>query len=195
LKQPQFRDSFHPVNAEPKSIKPRRKPTAAEHAERVDFVATMLARLCTRSEIHKAVKEKYGDLHWRTADRYMVRAREQLHKQASLTKSEAMEIGLSVILGVIKTGTPTVRIRAEERLASIMGYDAPKRSEYSGPGGLPIQTAQVHIDMAAVQRRVAEAVEGEERMRMLEERGLVIVPPIEGGGNGNGHNGDDSQDG
>lgn len=125
----------------------------------------------------------------------MVRAREQLHNQASLTKSEAMEIGLSVILGVIKTGKPGERIRAEERLASIMGYDAPKRSEYSGPGGLPIQTAQVHIDMAAVQRRVAEAVEGEERMRMLEERGLVIVPPIEEGGNGNGHNGDDSQDG
>jgi hypothetical protein len=69
------------------------------------------------------------------------------------------------------------------------------RQEISGPGGLPIQTAQVHIDMAAVQRRVAEAVEGEERMRLLEERGLVIVPPIEGGGNGNGHNGDDPQDG
>jgi hypothetical protein len=32
-------------------------------------------------------------------------------------------------------------------------------------------------------------------MRLLEERGLVIVPPIEGGGNGNGHNGDDPQDG
>lgn len=166
-----------------------RKPTAAEHAERVDFVAAMLARVCTRTEIHRAVNEKYGDLHWRTSDRYMVRAREQLHKQASLTKTEAMEIGLSVILGVIKTGKPTERIRAEERLASIMGYDAPHRTELSGPGGMPIQSMDVTLNVNAIKERVAAAVEGEERLKLMAERGLVSFPNVPGGNGGNGHHG------
>ena len=106
-----------------------------------------------------------------------------------MTKTEAMEIGLSVILGVIKTGKPTERIRAEERLASIMGYDAPRRTELSGPGGMPIQSMDVTLNVAAIKERVAAAVEGEERLKQMAERGLVSFPSIPGGNGGNGHHG------
>lgn len=171
------------------SITPRRKPTAQEHAERIDFVAARVARTCTRSEIHSAFRKRWAWVHWKTIDNYIVRAREQLRRQASMSKDDAKQIGLGVILGVMKEGKPIERIRAEERLAAIMGYDAPKRTEVSGPGGLPIQSVDVSLNMNEIRDRVRVAVEGEEAVKLMEARGLLTFPEVPGknGGNGNGN--------
>lgn len=53
----------------------------------------------------------------------------------------------------------------------------------------PLPARDVSIDMEALRRRVEAAVEGEERMKMLIERGLVAAPSEFGGNGGNGHHG------
>lgn len=59
-----------------------------------------------------------------------------------MPKDEARELGLTVILDCLKSTNAGVRIRAEQRLAEITGYNAPTRTELSGPNGAPIQTAE-----------------------------------------------------
>ena len=57
-----------------------RKPTAAQLALRVDTVLEMICRGHTRVQIHSVCAEKWG-VDWRTADRYVSRAREERAKE------------------------------------------------------------------------------------------------------------------
>lgn len=172
------------------------KPTRLEHDERCDYVAKLMVRCLSKYEINRLMRERFG-VCARTVENYRARVKETWAKDAVRGRDQMRSESLAFYESIQREPkvSAQARIRARQCIDVLFGLIAPTKHEVSGPGGLPIQTAQVHIDMAAVQRRVAEAVEGEERMRMLEERGLVIVPPIEGGGNGNGHNGDDPQDG
>ena len=185
--------------------KPYRKPTAQVLAERIDAVANMMARLCTRSQIHKyAVQQGWG-IHWNSVDRYMVRARKLLAERSQMTKEQARGICLNVLLGVINTGSPRERIAAEARLAEIFGINAPARSEISGPEGAPIAVAEkvVILELPALDDRAAQdeaAVAAWRRERgeaWLAGRGGVGIAdgagkPQDGavsGNGGNGHNG------
>lgn len=169
--------------------KPYRKPTAQVLAERIDAVANMMARLCTRSQIHKYAVQQGWEIHWNSVDRYMVRARKLLAERSQMTKEQARGICLNVLLGVINTGSPRERIAAEARLAEIFGINAPARSEISGPEGAPIAVAEkvVILELPALDDQPArdqadvEAWRREHGQDWLAERGGVK------GNGGNGH--------
>lgn len=115
--------------------KPFHKATRQVQDEIIDFVAKLLTRQASRYEIHKAVEAKF-DLGWDQTDRtYIPRAKEQIRKATSISKDQAREIGLGVLLDVVKTEKGNVRVNAERRLSEIFGYNAPTRTELSGPDG------------------------------------------------------------
>lgn len=126
----------------PGNRKPFRKATLEEQAEIIDFVAKLLVRQASKFEIHKAVETKFGKSWQQTDVVYLTRAREQVRKAASITKDQAREIGLGVLLDVVKTEKGNVRVNAERRLSEIFGYNAPTRTELTGADGGPIATKE-----------------------------------------------------
>lgn len=177
--------------------KPRRpyyKPSVREYNERVEFVGKCLSKLLTKTEIHRACEEKYG-VDARTADRYLSRAKVLLHERCNMPKEEARELGLTVILDCLKSPKELIRLRAEERLAMIAGYESPRNYELTGKGGGPLELLQVKVDMDAVRKRIEAGVDQVARMDALVERGIVPLGITGGngdgkggaGGNGDGH--------
>lgn len=150
------------------------KPTAREHAERVDFVGQCLGKLLTRTQIHRACEEKWG-VHWRSADRYMVRAKELLRERCRMPKDEARELGLTVILDCLKSPNASIRLRAEERLAMITGYEPPRRSEITGADGGPVAVAEkvVILELPALDDRPAQDEKAVADWRREHARGVA----------------------
>lgn len=140
-----------------KPRKPYRKPTVREYNERVDFVGQCLGKLLTRTQIHRACEEKWG-VDWRTTDRYVRRAKTDLQARCKMDKAEAREMGMTVILDCLKSPNAAIRLRAEERLAMITGYEPPRRSEISGPEGGPVAVAEkvVILELPALDDRAAQ---------------------------------------
>lgn len=122
--------------------KPFKKANLQEQAEIIDFVAKLLVRQASKYEIHKAVEAKFNKS-WKQTDAiYLGRARAQIRKATSITKDQAREIGLGVLLDVVKTEKGNVRVNAERRLSEIFGYNAPTRTELTGADGGPIATKE-----------------------------------------------------
>ena len=113
-------------------------PTRAEHDERVEFVAELLVRQQKRMQIHRAVQAKWP-VHWRSVDRYLVHAKEMLRKQAQMSKDDAKNIGVNVLIGVFREGKASERVAAVRVWSEIWGYNAPVKHEVSGADGQPLQ--------------------------------------------------------
>ncbi len=123
--------------------KPFKKANLKEQAEIIDFVANMLIRQASRYEIHKAVESQFGKS-WDQTDRsYVTRAKEQIRKATNITKDQAREIGLGVLLDVVKTEKGNVRVNAERRLSEIFGYNSPTQHRIGDPSGQPISPAVI----------------------------------------------------
>ena len=124
----------------PGQKRPFIKGTAAEVQERIESVAQMLVRQATRGEIHKHVSDKWNKT-WRAADTYIGRAKSFLRKQAQMTPEEGRAQGIGILIDVLRIGNVSQRLAAEKRLGEIIGYDAPRRQELSGPEGAPLALA------------------------------------------------------
>lgn len=115
------------------------KATAEVVQERVEFIARLLVQRLSRTEIHKEVKKQWR-LDWRTIDNmYISRAKQFLVKQAAMSPADAKNVGVNVLLEVIRTGKPSERTSAERRLSEIYGYNAPTKIEHLGEGGGPME--------------------------------------------------------
>ncbi len=128
----------------PGTRKPFRKATRIEVEERVELIAAYMRvnPLCTKWDIHRKFVKKFN-IHYAHLDQvYVPRAREILVKQAKITKDQAKEVGVNLILTLLSHHEPKVRLAAEKRLAEIYGYNAPTRIESSGPDGGPIQVEE-----------------------------------------------------
>jgi len=118
---------------------PFRKATQEEIERRVEYCAKlMVPGLKTKTEIHDAMRRKYG-LHWVTVDQlYIIRAEKWLRERAEITAARAKRTGVNVLLDIMRTGTNGERLRAERALAEIYGYNAPRRHEVTGADGKPL---------------------------------------------------------
>lgn len=144
------------------------KPTNEELEIRVDVVADLICKLRSKAEIREECFKRWA-VHWRTADRYMVRANEELKKRTRMSRDEARDIGVAVLIEKLRHGSDLIALRAEERLAAIFGYNAPKQLEVTGKDGQPL----AYKDMTPQERRA----------RLDEIFGRVAKV----NGNGNGH--------
>jgi len=123
--------------------KPYIKATTQEMEERIEFVARCLVRQLSKMEIHKAIKLKFN-IEWRMTDIYIAHARRYLQKQSRMSKEEAKDNGIGVLLDVIRTD-PKQRVQAEKRLSEIFGYNAPVKLQPVGEDGIGPAEFIVHV--------------------------------------------------
>lgn len=125
-------DAAHPTG---------RKATAKEVQERVRLAAQLRARCLKKHEIIQVLCEKYG-VTWQMAQIYFCRATDQAMQ--ALNEPRQNHICRSVEVYERIVADPQSKknevISARARIDSLLGLDAPRRTELSGPGGTPIAT-------------------------------------------------------
>lgn len=128
----------------PGQYKPLVKCTAQQMEERVEFVADRLANQWRTGQIKKAVKLKF-DIEFRQCAEYITRAKKLLQKQSLMTKEDARNIGINVLLGVIRNGNSHEKISAERSLREIFGYSAPIKLQPVGEEGIGPAQFILHV--------------------------------------------------
>ena len=111
---------------------------------RIDQVAKHLREqpLASKFDLHKAFCRKFGVV-WQTVDVYVGRARRLLQKESKMTTEQARAHGVGVLFNLLNDSNHAIRIKAETRLASIYGYDAPTQTRVGSPDGSSLPSAVI----------------------------------------------------
>jgi hypothetical protein len=154
------------------------KPTNQELSRRIEIVAKLFNKGATPSEIHRVCQQQFG-VDWRTANRYVHRAKAYLQRVVDMDPKAAKALGMNVLLGVIRDGEPSARVAAERRWSEIWGYNAPTRVDHS----------------VTVEARPLKDVPTDKLIELVQaEMDPVSLPPGEllklANGNGDSANGD-----
>jgi hypothetical protein len=108
-----------------------------EFERRVREVADHLIQLPLTSnfELHDIFCPKYG-VEWRQIDRYAAQARKfnGVRLKEYMDRERAAKLGVSVLLGLLKSPSDRVRLKAEEQLRAALGYGAAPRLPEDGEG-------------------------------------------------------------
>lgn len=188
------------ANQNPKPARPRQRwrgrPTDAVLDQRVGEAITVLSERPTihRCQIHEMFCDRW-DVHWKTVDRIVDRARKRMMERLGRSKEIFRCESLAFYEAMTKNPEATVaeKIHARKRIDDLMGLDAPRRAEMSGPDGGAIEVAQrcVILELPQFEGQSAEDDRAMEAARA--ELDLSAAKP--GGGNGNGHHGNGNGNG
>ena len=126
----------------PGQRKPFKKCTQQQVEERIEFTATLVARQFKKHEIFKALKQRYN-LEYRQSAEYITRAKAFLTKQATMSKPEAKELAINVLLDNMKNGKPSERTGAVRVFAEITGINEPNNLRVGDPNGKPLAPAVI----------------------------------------------------
>lgn len=171
--------------------KPYHKATLEEVEDRIDYCLKLIIRGCTKAEIHRQMRDKFN-VDWQVVDSiYIVRAEKLRRERAAMSTGEARDFVVTNLLDVAKIGKDSARISACAELSQIFGCYAPRKSEFSGPGGKPIQTEDVSSELKGLDKATLRSIV--DRFRPEPTVLLPEAAPVGGnggnGGNGNGGNG------
>jgi hypothetical protein len=171
-------------------------PTRAEVEDRIEAAGQFWAAGLTTGQLKTAMREKFGSLDHATCLRYLARARKRWAAEMALTprqrqaqRGEAIEF-YRQRLRDSKT-SDRVKVMARERIDSLLGLDAPIRTELSGPDGKPIAVEavkRVPIDFGAmdrIQRRLLGVPDPDGNGESVHPAPPDATPG--GGVGGNGH--------
>ena len=113
----------------------RHRSTAAKLAARVEAVDRMLARRLTRTQIHREAERLWG-VGWQSADRYMLRARENALRALGQTKEDAIAESFAFLASVIRNPDAEVRDKlvANRDIGELLGLYPPKAARLKGTG-------------------------------------------------------------
>lgn len=143
--------------------RPYVKGTMKHKERRINAVADMLALKYRREDMFKAFRrmdEKMKqvttpehpdhylwDLHWRSIDRYVALAREQLLIACKKTRIDALRESVAYWESVVRDGAATRQERgyAQAQLDRIYGVHAPAQVRMTTPPGQPIQVKQEEV--------------------------------------------------
>lgn len=116
-----------------------KRSTRQEVNEREQEVADYLLRfpLSSQYDLHKEFCPKWS-VHWSRINAYTHRATLINKKRLTKTTVEWKELGQSVLLDLLKSPSPLIRIKAEQSLREIAGYNAPKQVEMGGMADKPL---------------------------------------------------------
>lgn len=126
------------------------RTTNAQIAERVLLVAKLLCRGLFKSDIHRVVTERYH-VHWRTADNYVVRARQLLLSNVQKTRDTLISESYGFYSSVLcdPNASMSDRLRAQERIDDLFALQAPRTQhhELSGPNGEPLNAPVTNVQV------------------------------------------------
>ena len=137
------------------------KPTAREIEKRVDECVDLLTGGRRKHEIVDRFHRRYG-VGWRTTARYLARARGEMLNRLQKPREEFRAESLSFYESLIAAKASTIRekLLARQQIDELLGLNAPRRTEMSGPEGKPIPVEKPPFDFAAY-RKVWEEVFGQ----------------------------------
>lgn len=103
--------------------------------DRVDEIAAFLLKwpLSSKYEIRREFCPKF-EIHWKTCDRYVQRARAVNRRITGLEASELRTLGKTILLDALKSPNEMIRLKAERSLSQLAGYDAPPRAPVDEQG-------------------------------------------------------------
>lgn len=139
-----------PKGGPPMLVKSRkgRKPTTKQITDRVDLVGQWLALRRTKTEIHNEVATRWG-CHWRTADNYIVRARQAALERLKKPKEEHLADAIAFNEAVLSSPETEWKdkIAANKDKSELIGLYPPKgiKTEVSGPDGGAMEIRHVRI--------------------------------------------------
>ncbi len=124
-------------------VKKRRltsRSTAADVEKRVEDCELLLSRGIRKSQIHEAMRKKYGSS-WQQCDRYLSRAREKMLLRLARARDEHRSDSLAFYESMLQSSDvkPHDKILARKQIDELLGLAAPKRHELSGDENSPIQ--------------------------------------------------------
>ncbi len=120
-----------------------RKSTAEEVVNRIHEVADMICEGYKRGQIAETMNKKYGISARQTGD-YASRAKALILQEVGRPKDEHRAESFAYFQNMShdKDAPANVRLRARELIGNLLGLDAPKRAEISGPEGGKIEIEQ-----------------------------------------------------
>ena len=117
------------------------KPTNQQIEERTQIMMQYLIenRGAHKSVLHKAFGEIYG-WHWRTTDRYVVRAQNAIRKKLEKPKQDYVTEAIAFYERQIADPEipALLKQKAQEALRNLLGLDAPKQHRIADPDGKPL---------------------------------------------------------
>ena len=127
-------------NVRPNQRKPFRKATNKQVSERISTLTVEILTNPTAKfgDLERFCKSRFN-ISYRQAAEYITRARETIAKQSQMTKSEAKELGIGVLVARLRNETTTQgTVAIEKRISEIFGYNAPTHLRVGDPNGKPM---------------------------------------------------------
>ena len=122
--------------------KPFIKATVEQINERIELVENLLGQGVKTGQIKRAIISQYGVAYGQVLI-YIARARANIQKRFSQNKEEHRADSFSFYEAIAAPNSKAsagARLRARQRIDELLGLDAPRRTEFSGPDGAPIAT-------------------------------------------------------
>jgi hypothetical protein len=115
--------------------------------EREIEVADYLLRFPMASdfELHKEFCPKYGVV-WQQINRYARRAKGINKKRVEMPPEDYKALGQAVLLDLLKSPSPMIRLKAEQSLREIAGYSAPRQTQIGGLEGKPLEFVPLTVN-------------------------------------------------
>jgi len=127
--------------------------------ERVDFTESLMASGLRKYEIKQKLREKYN-VEFRTAERYMARARERILAGLRETRDDYRADAIAFYRSVIANAEAPVKdkIRAQEGLSRLLGLNAPLKVAQTDSDGNDISPDEARARVSDLARRVLDRI-------------------------------------
>jgi hypothetical protein len=169
-----------------KDIKPFRKATYEQIEERIELVQSLLSQGVLKGQIKRVILAKYG-ITARQCEEYISRAKDAIRKQFGQNKDQHRKDSFAFYQAIAAPGgkaSPGARLRARQRIDELLGLDAPRVQQISGPEGGPIQSETFTIEKPLSREA------GRKMLELLENRiGHNGASNGAGDSNGESHSG------
>ena len=128
-----------------------KRSTRQEVNQREQDIADYLLRypMASDFDLHKEFIPRYNVV-WQMINAYASRARQINKKRLDMNQQDWKTLGQSVLLDLIKSPSPMIRLKAEQSLRDIAGYGAPKQVEMGGLQDKPLRFVPLTVDPGEV---------------------------------------------
>ena len=153
-------------NVRPNQRKPFTKATNRQVSERISTLTVEILTNPTAKfgDLERFCKSRFN-ISYRQAAEYITRAKETIARQSQMTKSEAKELGIGVLVDRLRKETTTQgTVAIEKRISEIFGYNAPTQHRIGDPSGRPLAPAviapSVHVHIVSNGRDLPKLLNG-----------------------------------
>jgi hypothetical protein len=143
-----------------KAPKGPREKIERDTEERIEFVQNCLARYVLKSEIKKAVRQKFGEVSHQSIENYLSRARARILAGVNSTREELKAESVAFYRAVLSDPNSTTmeRLKAQQRLDNVFGINAPVKVAQTDTDGKDISPDEARSRLASLARELSNRI-------------------------------------